>query len=302
MWSYTIHASVVMAILSTLVQQALAQSIAPAPSRYERSVLLVTEDVPLRPDLDNASFGSAFIVECRDEFFLTTATHIASLCTEQTSVGIASAQLSHWARLSEVVESSAGEFWIDGEHIQVSVARLVDDGANEEFFAAARRISVPIDDLADSVPPRGTHVEIVGFPVATQAVERERTSRASRRSRLRSLRALGYSVLVNENEIGAVTGIAVSTYIATRELFMDEDDVRSAAFLSPTVPRRLAGAPVFLNDRQNLYSECVGLYAGNRSRRDGTESLSAMIPARCVRELIHADAHSSKVRAFEQSE
>lgn len=261
---------------------AFGQTETPGPHLYERAVLLVTEEDPLHPERIESKFASAFIVESSGELYLVTATHRARATTAETSIGIPGLLASHWMRLAQAVTSRSDALWVHGRKTQLSVARL-NDSLNDPFVAEARRIAISFDDLAEAPPDRGSQVEVIGYPITMPA---SRPARVAGFPELEGERFTRYTMLLNEQDAGAVTGVAVTAYIATRELRLDDEEVQSAIFLSPSIHPGFAGAPVFQVQRDDTRPACIGVFVARRFYRGGT-GLPAIVAARCLRELIH---------------
>lgn len=274
---------------------------APPPRLSERAVILVSPERSASrwpPDAHEIVIGTGFIVESSFALFLVTATHHVWFCSSDTEVGIQGEYGPVWGRLGDIAGAP-----IEWSHARnLSAVKLRDSVETRAFVTEARRVSVAVEQLTDDLPERGTHVEIVGYPMVLERMFQSRVVRSSKDSDGRESRAADSLLSVNDDVDSAIrscefAAFVSSAYVSSTELTL-QGKVRKAMFLSPTVPggENMGGGPVFLRDEAETEVNCFGVYLGNRFDLADSTPVPGMVPARYLKELIEQRVQPHRLR------
>lgn len=246
-------------------------------------VLFVSHNRTVGPE---AVFASGFVVKHREDLFLVTAKHRAEEFNSKTSIGIAGPLKSTWTSLAELAQLSDSGDRANSRNNQVSLIRIIADNAPKPFLSEAQRIAVNIDELMTEIPNRGTELAVVGYPVVMRQSIAARAREFPELGFAEDLRAVDASLLLTNHGDGAVTGIEVTTFVATRELQNPVgDEFNVAVFVAPRVHPQFAGSPVFVRSESGR-NPCAGMYVGDIADVLNESRISAIVAARHVREEI----------------
>lgn len=252
----------------------------------EPAVLFVSQDRTDGQAQSDAAFASGFVVKHREDLFLVTAKHCAEEFNHSTTVGIAGPLRSIWANLAEITRFTGAGDQTRGRKNQVSVFKIIADHVPKPFLSEAQHIAVGSDELMTEIPHRGTKLAVVGYPVVIQRGAAAQTRQFPALRFADDLQAIDDSLLLTDDGTGAVTGIEVTTFVATRELQLpDDEELNMAVFVSPSVHPQLSGSPVFVRRGigRNRYA---GMFVGCRMDELEESWISAFVAARHIRDEI----------------